>query len=118
MIWDENLLDTVVPAAHGRLSENVKTAFTTLSDAMTALCSIYDTDNWQLTGTAEMETGDSLLEKGDLVLIDPLYNVWSNAEKLESEHDLYNQENIRDLVELCLKVLAPGAHGHLFCAWF
>lgn len=114
---EESFLHTAVPAAHMELSENAKTAFTTLSDAMKAECSIYDTNFWQVTESHEMEMRDSLLGKVDLILSDPPAILQSRAGEWNSKHDLFTWEDIRDLVEVGLEVMTLRAHEHIFCAW-
>lgn len=64
-----------------------------------------------------MEKGDSLFRNVDLVLTDPPNNVQINAEKANSEHDLFTQEDIRDFIELFSEFMALGAHWHIFCSW-
>lgn len=53
---------------------------------------------------------DSLSGISDLVLSEPMYNGQSKAEKAASEHDVFIQGYIGDLVELLLEVIPLGAH--------
>lgn len=52
-----------------------------------------------------METEDNLFENVEVVLTEPLYNLWSKARKGSSEHDLITGEDIRYPVETCLEVM-------------
>lgn len=82
---NRNSWDTAVPATHLKLSENVRRAFATLSDAIDAMASVYNTDTRQMPELHEMLTGDSLFVSADLVLTDSRYNLKSRAEKSNSE---------------------------------
>lgn len=80
---EEDLLDIAVPAAYWELSENTMTAFSTLSHSMQAVCSLYQTEFWQVTESLQMETGDRLFRNVDLIFTDPPYNVRSKVGKLD-----------------------------------
>lgn len=69
---DKDFLDTAAPAVQEELSKIAKTPFPMFSDAMKAVCTIYDMSVRQLTDPYEKETGDSFLRTVDLVFVDSL----------------------------------------------
>lgn len=102
---ENDVLDIAVPAALVEISEYSRTAFSTLSDVMKAVCSIYDKGFKQLTESYEMEAGDSLFGIVDLLLSEPSYNVRRKAERAISEHNLFPRKYIRDLASCARKLL-------------
>lgn len=64
-----------------------------------------------------METGDTPFGNIYLVLTDPPYNVLSEEGKASIEHYVFTQEDIRNLVELCLDFMALKVYEHILCAW-
>lgn len=85
---DEDVLDTTVPGAYVKLTENASTTFSGLFDAIKSVCSEYDTKFWQLTELYEMEAGDNLFRIVNHVLNDPLHKVQSKIVKVSSKHFL------------------------------
>lgn len=111
------MLDTAAPRAQVELIKNSRTAFSTFSDATKLVCSEHGTDIRPLTESHEMETEDKLFGNVHLFFTDSPYNVQRKAKKANFKHDLFSWEDIRDLVELCLKVMALCAQGYIFCSW-
>lgn len=54
----------------------------------------------------------------DLYINKHQYDVWNKAGKANSGHELFKQDNIRNLIELCSGITDVPHHGHLVCAGF
>lgn len=67
-----------------------------------------------MTESPETEAGDCLLGDVNVVLFDPLYNVWDKAGEANYKPELFTKEDISDLVKVCLESIAPGPTGAYF----
>ena len=52
-----------------------------------------------------------------LVLTDPPYNTRREGNQENSSHDSFSDRDMEDLIEICVKVMKPGAHGVIFCSF-
>lgn len=88
---EDGVLDTAASAARVELGESWRIAFVVSSDAMRALCSVYDRDFLPLTESQEMNTIDSLFGNLDRVFTDFLLsNVRREAVKASSKPDVFH----------------------------
>lgn len=108
------MLDIAVPAAHLKLSETASTTSAMLSSTVETVCDGYDQDSRQFPDSPETETGGGLFWNIDIVLTDTLKNVQNKAGKDNSEHEVFTQKDIWDLVDIFSKRMTLWDHGHIF----
>lgn len=103
------------PSKLVELQKNASTEFAKYFDAMESIFPMYGTDFWQMNESHDMKTENGLFRNLDFVLSEPLHNLQSNAWKGKSEHGVATWEGIKDLVELCLYVMAVGPGSQIWC---
>lgn len=97
---EDDFSDTAVPGAHVKVSKNVRTSFATIVDVMEVLCNVYNMAFCQLTESHIDGDGSESVQKCRPFSYRALYNGLSEAERANSEHDIFTQEDLIDTVEL------------------
>ena len=112
---DMNISNTI------EMDENVKQAYEKLQSAMTRYAFVCTANFDDLENDYETETGITLSAKNgkpvDLLLSDPPYEVRSDRDAENSEHDILEPGDMKKVADLAARILRPGGHGILFCAF-
>lgn len=106
----------VEPGTSLSLSKEAKAAIGKLVNAMSPVCALYDVDFRDLVAEHVMEAGKDIFGKVDFDMADPPYNVRRERNTANSEYNVFNLQDMKDMVEHMGRRLKPGAHGDIFCS--
>lgn len=110
------VIDMMKPAASLELCPQVVEAVGEVRDRLYLKHSFHNVDLRELVDEQELAHRESLLEFGDLVLSNPLYNLHSGRENANYHYNVLHLESIADADALCKQIVTPQAHIHLFCS--
>jgi len=91
---------------------------------MSPWCRMYDIGFQEVMDIDAEVTGDALDGTVAAVIMDPPYNTRSARNSPNSEHDKLSLDDMRNVVEMCDRLLKPGGHGIIFtsvlqfCDWY
>lgn len=92
----------------------MKISLSTLSGAIKAEGGKYDTKSWHITKWHKLENEDNWFGKVDIGFTDPTYNARWKPGKASSQPIVFFLGDIRDLVDLCLRLWLSRAIGPIF----
>lgn len=89
---------------------------TPLKSVMKKYRFVLDTLLTNLGNGYELEAGSVLTEKSSLALIDQPYKTRSAQGQWSSARDVFPKRDMEDPAKVVDSIMAPGAHGHIFCS--
>lgn len=112
------LVDVTETAEMTEVGPRVQEGMRTVPVVIFPACSVHNVDFCEVVDEHELTHRESSVASVDLVLSDPPYNVRRGRKDDNSVYDRLSPTDMGDVVDMCKRMMKPGAHGCLFCFAF